>query len=136
VITAVDTGVLLDILLPDATFGPPSRAALQMCLDEGSLVACEIVWAEVGSCFPRPVALEEAMRLLGIAFSPISLPAALTAGSAWRAYRDRGGRRDRMVADFLVAGHALVQADRLLTRDRGFFRSYFSRVRILDPGKP
>jgi predicted nucleic acid-binding protein len=133
VITAVDTSVLLDVFLPDPTFGPPSREALQICLDEGSLVACEIVWAEVGSFFALPITAEAAMGQLGVAFSAITQPAALTASSAWRAYRTRSGRRDRMVADFLIATHALSQADRLLTRDRGFYRTYFSRVRVLDP---
>ena len=30
-------------------------------------------------------------------------------------------------------GHAIEQADRLLTRDRGFYRDYFSSLRLLDP---
>jgi predicted nucleic acid-binding protein len=41
--------------------------------------------------------------------------------------------RERVIADFLVAAHASVHADRLLTRDRGFYRSRFRTLRILDP---
>ena len=55
------------------------------------------------------------------------------AGRLWRAYRDRGGPRTRMVADFLVGSHALFVSDRLLTRDRGFYAAHFKGFPVWDP---
>ena len=54
-ITAVDTNVLLDVFGADETFGERSRTALRRCLAEGSVVACDPVWAEVASFFPYAV---------------------------------------------------------------------------------
>jgi hypothetical protein len=117
----------------DPKFGYSSGQALRMCLAEGGLVACDPVWAEVTSFFPSTRDAGEAMGRLGVALSPLTLEAALAAGAAWKAHRSRGGRRARVVADFLIGSHALAVADRLLTRDRRFYRSYFRRLRILEP---
>jgi predicted nucleic acid-binding protein len=38
-----------------------------------------------------------------------------------------------MIADFLVGAHASLQADRLLTRDRSLYRSYFLDLAVVDP---
>lgn len=89
--------------------------------------------AETLAAFPDPAAATEALRVLGVAYSAATSAAATAAGTAWRAYRQAGGPRTRVVADFLVGAHAAAQADRLLTRDRGFYRRYFTDLRILDP---
>lgn len=133
-ITAVDTSVLLDVFGADPTFGSRSREAVRSCLGEGSLVACDVVWAEVAGWFDAPADAREAMDRLGVGFSPLDEEASLAAGEAWGAYRKRGGRRTGMIADFIIGAHALSHADRLLTRDRDFYRTYFSRLAVLDPG--
>ncbi len=132
-ITAVDTSVLLDLFGADPTFGLRSRTAVRFCLSEGRLIACEVVWAEVGSFFPSPRDAQEAMDRLGVEYSPVELNTVRAASRAWKLYRNREGERQRVVADFLVGAHALSQAERLLTRDRGFYRTCFSRLQVLDP---
>jgi predicted nucleic acid-binding protein len=133
VITAVDTNVLLDVLGGDDAFGEGSAAALRACTSDGRLVACEIVWAELGSVFPTTNEAAEALARLAVDFSSLERETALSAGAAWRSYRERGGARTRLVADFLIGAHAARQAERLLTRDRGFYRAYFTDLEVLDP---
>jgi hypothetical protein len=134
-ITAVDTNVLIDVLGADPQFGPASRSALRMSLNDGVVIACDAVWAEVIAAFPDPVATEAALSRFPVAFSGLSPSAAAKAGIAWRAYRQAGGSRERLVTDFLVGAHALEQADRLLTRDRGFQRTAFAGLTIVDPSR-
>jgi len=99
------------------------------------MLACEVVWAETAGFFPSADEAGQALAGLGAEFAPMDAGAALRAGDAWRSYRRRGGKRERVIADFLIAAHALSHADRLLTRDRGFYRTYFPKLKLVDPTK-
>jgi predicted nucleic acid-binding protein len=134
-ITAVDSNVLLDVFANNAEFARRSASALRRCIAEGSLIACEVVWAETGSWFPDAHSAKMAFSTLRVAYSPVTEAAALAAGRSWQEYRKAGGPRERVIADFLIGDHASAEADRLLTRDRGFYRSYFAGLPILDPSE-
>jgi predicted nucleic acid-binding protein len=128
----VDTNVLLDVLHADRTFGPRSAEALRRALELGGIVACDIVWAETTAAVGSST-VGETLDGLGVSFAPIDRAMAITAGAAWGTYRARGGRRSRIVSDFIIGAHASLQADRLLTRDRGFFRAYFKALNVVEP---
>ncbi len=132
-ITAIDTSVLLDVFGADAKFGEASARALRRCLAEGAIVACEVVWVEAAAAFSSAAAFEKAMKTLGVGFSSVNELTVRAAARAWRGYRTRGGKRERVVADFLVGAHAMEQCDRLLSRDRGFYRECFNGLKLLDP---
>jgi predicted nucleic acid-binding protein len=132
-ITAVDTNVLLDLFINDPKYGSLSKEALRKCLSEGMLLACEVVFAEVGAFFANDLEAEAAFSRLGMGFSPIEMPVAFSASQVWKKYRRRGGRRLRILPDCLIGAHAMKHAERLLTRDSKFFRRHFPSLTILDP---
>ncbi len=44
-ITAVDTNIILDVLIPGEPFGESSKKLLDHHLSKGKLIICEIVFA-------------------------------------------------------------------------------------------
>ncbi len=132
-ITAVDTSVLIDVFGADARFGLPSANALRLCLNEGAVVACGVVWGETRAAFSSDEDFLRALHTLGVGFSAQTEQAATLAGITWKKYRARGGKRGRVIADFLIGAHAASQCDRLLTRDRGYYKKYFGSLVVVDP---
>jgi hypothetical protein len=132
-ITAVDSSVLLDVLTDDPRQRRASFAALRAARERGALVACPAVWAEVASFFAAPGEMASALSAAGIEFDPFDREASELAGRLWRGYRESGGQRTRLIADFLIGAHALTSSGRLLTRDRGFYRRYFHDLEVITP---
>jgi predicted nucleic acid-binding protein len=135
VITAIDSSVVLDVLGGDREHGPSSLRALGDALEVGVVMACDIVWAEVGGLYATPDDAAAGMDGLGIRFAAIDPEVAAAAGRVWHDYRRQQAGRHRVLADFVIGTHAWMRADRFLTRDRGFYRPYFKRLKIVDPSQ-
>lgn len=132
-ITAVDTNVLLDILIPNEAFYEASASALEECATAGSLVICDIVYAELCIHFPAQRECDSFLDATAIRVQSLTREAHFLAGRVWRSYRQQGGKRTRILADFLIGAHAQIQTTRLLSRDRGFYQTLFPSLTVYDP---
>ena len=70
----------------------------------------------------------------GIRYLPSTAECAEKAGEMFRAYLQRRTEVRRVLPDFLIGAHALHHAGRLLARDRGYYRDYFSDLTLIEPG--
>lgn len=153
-ITAVDTNILLDVLVPGEPHAESSEQALAESLRAGPIVISEPVYAELAGRFPAREDLDRFLEDTGIRLQPSGAEALYLAGRAWREYLRRRSDslacpscgtsqdvrcarcgahllpRQHVVADFLIGAHATVHTDRLLTRDRGYYRTYFVGLRL------
>jgi len=134
-ITAIDTRILLDVLLEDPAFSRSSEEALRRTGILGSLVICEVVYAELAGLFPDHTSLETFLREAGIRLVPSPMETLWKAGELWRRFclgkkKMKDGTR-RILADFLIGAHALLQAEQLITRDKDFYHSTFADLKII-----
>lgn len=130
--TLLDTNILIDFL-GGGPFSDASRNAVLDASQTGPLVLSAVVWAELAFGMPREGELWERVAWLRPVPEPLPFAAAFPAGQAHRLYRQRGGRRDRTLPDFLIGAHALVAGHRLLTRDAGRYRTHFPNLDIICP---
>jgi predicted nucleic acid-binding protein len=131
-ITAIDTNILLDVFLPDPKFVSSSSLLLREAYDEGALIVSSIVFAELVPQFGSRESLLYAVEKLNVRTSSIDDEVALLAGMKWKEYRRAGGSRKRIISDFLIGAHAVLRAERFLTRDRGFYHTYYPDLEYFD----
>jgi predicted nucleic acid-binding protein len=151
--SAVDTNILLDILTGNEHTAA-SRDALDREGTRGALVISEPVYAELSAVFPDATVLDSFLRDISIELVNSQPEVLHRAGLAWREYASRRAQgltcgscgtearpkcprcrqelrvRQHIVPDFIIGAHAERNGGSLLTRDRGFYRSYFRSLRV------
>lgn len=70
--TAVDTNVLLDVLVPNEAFKKASGRALQRALRQGNVCICDIVYAELCIYFETQRECDRFLGDLGIRVQPLT----------------------------------------------------------------
>lgn len=132
-ISAIDSNVLIDILTDDSRFAANSIKVMRDAQSSGKLVVCEIVLAEIARYFKSAADMRRVLDKLNIGSENLGDEACHLAGKSFVNYRARSGKRDRILADFLIASHAQTRCSQLITRDRGFYRDYFPQLMIVEP---
>lgn len=135
--TALDTNILSVFWSRQ-----PSAAALAVRLSraraEGALAVSAPVFVEL-SAIPTgsPQRIAALLREMNIAIDfdlgedVWQLAATSFAAYAVRRRRSAGGSAKRLPADFVIAAHASLRADRLMTLDAGRYGTDFPQLRIL-----
>ena len=156
-IFAVDTNILLDILIPNTAHVQSSLNCIMSIAGDDELIICEVVYAELGSQFLSQRDLNRFLRDTPIRLVPSNEKSLFEASIAWKKYSDRkkdmiicpacGKRqkvtcdsckeiipyRQHILSDFLIGAHAKIHGDNFITRDRGFYRVYFRDLNIVTP---
>lgn len=153
-ITSVDTNILLDILLPDESHLKSSKALLDEYIVKGQLIICEIVYSELASQFSSDKDLKAFLFDTGIRLVHSSEKSLYLSGERWKQYTKNRKQtlqcpqcgkqatavckechysftiRHHILSDFIIGAHARSLADVLITRDRGFYKTYFKDMKI------
>ena len=130
-ITAIYSSVILDVATNDSQHGSRSAKALKLARKQGRIIVSAFVIAEIAPICGQQT--DGFLESLNIQFVPTTKKGSLHAGKMFTNYLARGGKRGRIVADFLIGTHAAEHADRLLTRNAGFLRDYFTKAVIWYP---
>jgi predicted nucleic acid-binding protein len=155
VTTAVDTNVLLAILYEDA-HTEASEAELRRAYQDGKLVVTSIVYAELAADghFDTEADLNQFLADFSIRCVEPSRESLFRAGQQFQRYTKRrpdglqcpscGTKqtvrceecgedltpRQHIAADFVIGGHAMIDADALVSFDTAFYETYFPSLSI------
>ena len=131
--TAIDANIILDILTGSPKDIERAESAMLAAKEAGEIVISAVAYAEIAAQFKSRDRADDFFALLSCRVEPIEQDAAFLAGQFFDQYKKRGGKRTRILADFLIAAHAQLNADRILSRDTRFFGPNFPRLKAVSP---
>lgn len=127
-----DSNVLIDLFGDTGDQRGWSQAVYARAARGEPVVSNPIVVAEVAAGFDDEGNVVRDIENLSIEIADLQVDTALRGARAFREYRKRGGSRERILPDFLIAAHAETLGAALVTRDRRL-ASYFPDLTFITP---
>ena len=129
----VDTNVLIDVLNNEPQWADWSIHQLRVQSKIHVLSINPIIYAELSCTFKKVEDLDEVLQVMELKFNQIPKPALFLAGKAFQSYRQQGGVKNSILADFSIGAHAAVSRLPVLTRDTQRYQTYFPTVKLVSP---
>jgi len=153
---AIDTNILFDILLPDPKFKDSSLNLLKDYSKSNKLIISEIVYSELASQFNEQDLLDLFLSDVNIFIKNTGKDGLWIASKVWNDYnKNRDTKlqcnncghfqnyycnkcnkliksKQHIIPDFIIGGHAIENGNKLISRDRGFYRKYFTELEIIN----
>jgi predicted nucleic acid-binding protein len=137
--TAIDTNVIVALWDAEDSLHRVARAALDKAFNEGALVISGAAYAELMAAPGRSETfVDRFCEETGIAVEwEIGERAWRAAGAAFQGYaarrrKQKGAEARRILTDFVIGAHALVNGYKLLTLDAGIYQASFPRLGIVE----
>ncbi|MGB1563972.1 MAG: type II toxin-antitoxin system VapC family toxin [Sinimarinibacterium flocculans] len=129
----VDTNVLIDVLEDDPAWSDWSLRQLRAQAQVHDLLINPVIYAELSLLFDSVAATDKVIDDMGLVLAELPRAALFLAGRAHVKYRQGGGTRSNVLADFFIGAHAAVAGCGILTRDDRRYRNYFPTVPLITP---
>ncbi|HKN21697.1 MAG TPA: type II toxin-antitoxin system VapC family toxin [Terracidiphilus sp.] len=129
----VDSNIIFDVLDNDPQWCAWSGAQLQRWAQLDRMTVNAIVYAEISPRYRSEAKVDELLKELKLDLVEIPRSAAFLAGKAHFLYRQRGGAKKSILADFFIGAHATVLGSSILTRDIERYTTYFPTVPLIAP---
>lgn len=128
-LTLVDSNILIDVATRNPIWFSKSRSAFERRAAPGRMSIVDVVFAEFAAGFDNAADCSDFLEALGVEHVAMSRQALWLAGQAFREYRQRGGAKNNVLADFFIG----AQASAILTREATKYRTYFPVVELARP---
>lgn len=129
----VDTNVWIDLIQNDPVWMAWSKEQVMLAKAQKKIAINPVVYAELVPNYDTFEELANFVKLSGAAIKPLSDKCAYEAGRAFITYRQRGGAKAGVLADFFIGAQTVVEDWTLLTRDAARYKTYFPKIKLISP---
>ncbi|WP_431470834.1 type II toxin-antitoxin system VapC family toxin [Sphingosinithalassobacter sp. LHW66-3] len=129
----IDTNVVIDLVTPTSPWFNWAVRVMAKGTASGGVTASTIVVAELAAQRSSDADIVGKLGRLGVRPVDFDAVGGCRAGRAQAAYRAAGGKREKLLGDFLIGAHAVSRNVPLATRDPSYYRRYFPDLTLITP---